>query len=67
LFDIDGNEFAGLVAGARAVILGIDALDDDAVVQRTKLHDVLLRYWDFVVFRWVAHEAKKLPCEARSF
>src|SRR5438045_7242853 len=27
------------------LILGIDALNDDAVVERTKLHGVLLSYW----------------------
>src|SRR6266566_192581 len=38
---------------AGALFLGIDALDDDAVVKRTKLHDVLLKLLTgFKILRW---------------
>src|SRR5712691_11692478 len=42
-----GRLFLGSVGDddtAGALLLGIDALDDDAVVKRTKLHAVLLSY-----------------------
>src|SRR5262249_23309245 len=43
-----GGFFLGGVGADDAtgrLILGIDALDDDAVVKRTKLHGILLNYW----------------------
>src|SRR5215475_1447460 len=43
-----GGLFLGGVGNddaAGALLLGVDALDDDAVVKRTKLHDVLLSFW----------------------
>src|SRR5262249_20914431 len=65
--DVDGDQFAGLVAAAgadsddlalggllfgsvgnddaaSALLFGIDALDDNAVVKRTKFHGVLLSF-----------------------
>jgi hypothetical protein len=32
---------------AGRLLLGIDALDDDAVVKRAKFHGVLLSYWNY--------------------
>src|SRR5580698_10426138 len=55
----DGGDFTlrGFLFGAvrdddaaGRLFLGIDALDDDAIVQRTKLHGVLLSYWTVWVF-----------------
>src|SRR5262245_61548030 len=43
-----GGLFLGGVGNddaAGGLLLGVDALDDDAVVKRTKLHDVLLSFW----------------------
>src|SRR5262245_5960256 len=51
-----GGLFLGGVGNddaAGGLLLGIDALDDDAVVKRTKLHGVLLSFWrDLVLGRW---------------
>jgi hypothetical protein len=48
-------------------LLGIDALDNDAVVKRTKLHGVLLHCQTSLFFDELPTGAKILPCEALSF
>ena len=47
---------------AGGFLFGLDAPDDDAVVKRTKLHGVLLRYWNFSIFHRLPAEPKSLSC-----